>query len=150
MSRSSQRKDDLPVKTAPTQLPVHGSRTITVAAPDCASQWGNDGLDVLSTPAILGHMERLCVDTLAAHLSPGDMTVGTGVQMRHLAPTNLGQNVTFQVTADRLTRNITVSFQVTDADSRLLSDGTHQRVVINEATFRARLSGADADRRSTP
>jgi predicted thioesterase len=34
--------------------------------------------------------------------------------MRHLAPTNLGENVTFQVTADRLNRTITVSFQVTD------------------------------------
>jgi predicted thioesterase len=95
-------------------------------------------------------MERLCVDTLAAHLSPGDMTVGTRVQMRHLAPTNLGENVTFQVTADRLNRTITVSFQVTDADGRLLSDGTHQRVVVDETTFRARLSMAAADRRGAP
>jgi fluoroacetyl-CoA thioesterase len=118
------------------------NRVLTVALADCASQWGNDGLDVLSTPAILGHMERLCVDTLAEDLAPGEMTLGTGVQMRHLAPACLGQEVTYHVTAGRLDRRITMTFRVTDASGGLLSDGTHERVVVDEARFRARLAGA--------
>ena len=129
---------------------LEGRRVLTIRASDCASEWGNDGLDVLSTPAIIGHMERLCVDTLSPRLDPGEMTVGTGVQMRHLGPANLGEDVTYQVTADGSGRKISMTFQVTDADGRLLSDGTHQRAVVDKAAFLTKLQEAAISRSSTP
>jgi fluoroacetyl-CoA thioesterase len=115
---------------------------LAVTRPDCASRWGNEGLQVLSTPAILGHMERLCVDTLAPHLAADQMTVGTGVNLRHLAPARLGEAVTYEVATEAVERKMIFSFRVTSSAGLLLSDGTHQRAVVDEAAFLASLGAA--------
>ena len=118
---------------------IRASRVLVVTTPDCASQWGNDGLHVLSTPAILGNMERLCVEALAPYLAAGQMTVGTAVSMRHLIPASIGEAVTYEIAADAFDRKMSFSFRATDSSGQLLSDGTHQRAVVDQAAFLARL-----------
>lgn len=118
---------------------IRASRVLDVTITDCASRWGNEGLHVLSTPAMIGHMEQLCVDVLAPHLDDGQMTVGIAVSMRHLAPAGLGEPVTYEVGTDAVDRKMSFSFRVTDSSGRLLSDGTHQRAVVNQAAFLASL-----------
>ncbi|WP_083999919.1 thioesterase family protein [Actinomadura kijaniata] len=120
---------------------VDARRTITVAPADCATQWGNDDLEVLSTPAILGHMERLCVTAVAPHLRSGQMTVGVSVEMRHLAPTPVGEKVEFHITTALTGRRFTVTFTAADSAGRVLATGTHDRAIVDEAAFRARIGG---------
>ena len=50
--------------------------------------------DVFSTPAMVGLMERTCVDLTEPHLDPDEQTVGIHVDIYHLAPTRIGQSVT--------------------------------------------------------
>ncbi len=94
---------------------------------------------MLSTPAMIGHMEQLCVDTLTPYLHDGQMTVGIAVSMRHLAPASLGEAVTYEVATDAVEAKMSFSFRATDSSGRLLSDGTHQRAMVDEAAFLARL-----------
>lgn len=129
--------------TLPDRL--QASRVLAVTMPDCASQWGNEGLHVLSTPAMLGHMEQLCVDTLAPHLRDSQITVGIAVSMRHLAPAGLGEPVTYEVVTDAVGRKMNFSFRATDSSGRLLSDGTHQRAVVDVAAFLASLASGNRE-----
>ncbi|WP_018680224.1 thioesterase family protein [Actinokineospora enzanensis] len=107
---------------------------------DCAVGWGNEGLYVLSTPAILGNMERVCVDLMTPRLAPGEMTVGVDVHLAHLAPTPMGDLVTFEVVLDRDGRDIAVRFTATDSRGTVVSRGTHKRAVIDRDRFLARLA----------
>ena len=49
----------------PIPSDLRARESVRVAPADCASVWGNDNLQVLSTPAMLGHVERLCVKRAA-------------------------------------------------------------------------------------
>ena len=54
--------------------------------------------DVFSTPAMIGVMEGTCVRLVAPYLDEDEQTVGIHVDVRHLAPTKIGQSV--KVTAE--------------------------------------------------
>jgi len=116
-------------------------RRITVGPQDSASRWGNPGIEVLSTPAILGHVERLCADLLQPHLAPGEMTVGVQVVMNHRAPARVGEVVVIAATAADSGSRPRFDFAVKSADGELLCDGVHQRAVVDADQFRARISG---------
>ena len=118
---------------------IEGRGSKVVEEDDCAVRWGNEGLYVLSTPAILGAMEKVCVDLMAPKLAPGEMTVGVDVHLEHLAPTPMGDTVTFDVVMTCDGRNIDVDFTATDSRGTLVSRGTHKRAVINRDRFLAKL-----------
>ena len=48
---------------------------------------------VLSTPALIGCLERAAREALDPFLEPGESSVGTEIELRHLAPTPLGGTV---------------------------------------------------------
>ncbi|GAA1587068.1 hypothetical protein GCM10009678_81980 [Actinomadura kijaniata] len=94
-------------------------------------------------PGVERGMERLCVTAVAPHLRPGQMTVGVSVEMRHLAPTPVGEKVEFHITTALTGRRFTVTFTAADPAGRVLATGTHDRAIVDEAAFRARI-GAPA------
>jgi fluoroacetyl-CoA thioesterase len=125
----------------PAEDSVSGERRLAVTQEDSASRWGNSGVEVLSTPAILGHLECLCADLLQPQLAPGEMTVGVQVVMNHRAPARVGEVVVIEATAAGGGPRPQFRFRVTGADGNLLCDGSHQRAVIDADKFRARMSG---------
>jgi predicted thioesterase len=107
---------------------------------DCASRWGNDGLDVLSTPAILGNLEQVCVDALQPYLEQGQMTVGVRVEMHHRAPTPLDDEVEYRITVRTLQPKIEIEFSVVGGAGNVVCSGTHQRAVIDAVAFKRNLA----------
>ena len=92
--------------------------------------------DVFSTPAMIGLMERTCVDLTEPYLDGGEQTVGIHVDVRHLAPTKIGQSVT--VTAELLEvkdNRLRYAVSATNDQGVKVGDGTHRRAVINTKTF---------------
>jgi len=57
---------------------------------------GMEGARVLSTPHMIGYMERTCRNLVLPMLEPGHDTVGTHVNVAHLAAAPLGMMVTFK------------------------------------------------------
>src|SRR5579862_6816512 len=57
---------------------------------------GLPGARVLATPWMIGLMERTCRDAVLPLLDPGHDTVGTHVNVYHLAATPMGMTVTFK------------------------------------------------------
>ena len=100
---------------------------------------GQEGARVLATPWMIGWMERTCRDAVLPLLDPGHDTVGTHVEVYHLAATPMGMTVTFK--AEVLsTQDRRVNFKVEAWDEKeKIGEGTHQRAIINVARFTARM-----------
>ena len=100
-----------------------------------ADRWGNPGVLVLATPHLVGLFEATAVRAIKDHLEPGQSSVGTHVDIRHLKATPVGDTVTLtaEVTAvdgRRLTFNVRAEDSV-----GLAGEGTHQRVLVDLERF---------------
>jgi fluoroacetyl-CoA thioesterase len=95
--------------------------------------------DVFSTPAMIGLMEYTCVLLVAPYLDENEQTVGIHVDVRHMAPTKIGQSVT--VTAELLeVRDNKLRFALSAVNDQgvKIGEGTHRRALINTNSFAAR------------
>jgi predicted thioesterase len=92
--------------------------------------------DVFSTPAMIGLMEGTCVRLIAPYLNDHEQTVGIHVDVRHMAPTKIGQSVT--VTATLLeVKNQRMKLAVSAVNDQgvKIGEGTHRRALINTTQF---------------
>jgi len=96
-------------------------------------------LEVLSTPSLIGFMERVSFRMLEERLPDNLTSVGVSVQVRHKAPTLVGGRVRVRAEVGSVEgRRVTLQLQVED-DQELVGEGTHQRVVIDRDGFIQRL-----------
>ncbi len=124
---------DIPIGT-------RGEHTILVTSDVAINFLGLDGPRVLATPHMIGKMEMTCRNAVLPLLDPGYDTVGTHVNVAHLAATPMGMTVTFtaEVTAVNDRR---VQFRVEARDEKeKIGEGTHERAIINVAKFATRLA----------
>jgi fluoroacetyl-CoA thioesterase len=94
---------------------------------------------VLSTPWLIWFLEHAAREAVLPFLSPGESTVGTYVEVRHTAPTPVGQAVTCRarvVQAD----GATISFQLEARDGHeQIARGLHRLQVIRVDRFAQRV-----------
>ena len=101
---------------------------------------GMEDARVLSTPHMIGMMEKTCRDTVLPLLDAGYDTVGTHVNVAHLAAAPLGSRVTFRVELIGVDGR-KLEFRVAAAtEQETIGEGTHERTIINVAKFAARLA----------
>jgi predicted thioesterase len=118
--------------------------TFTVEERHLASHLGSGSIRVLATPAMIALMERTSLNLLAQHLPHGQTSVGSKVDVRHLAPTPLGMQVRIRAEIIRMD-GILVEFRVEAWDDKeQVGEGTHLRVVIDEARFLKRVAAKGA------
>ena len=89
---------------------------------------GGDG--VLSTPSMIGLMERAGIDAVQAYLPEGHTTVGFEVNVKHFGATPKGKKV--RVRAELLEvdgRKLQFKVEAHDEDKKV-GDGTHRRAII--------------------
>ncbi len=128
------------------QFPIGlaGEATAMVAPELTARHLGSGGVSVFATPEMVRLMERAAVNALAAHLAPGQQSVGTMVNVRHLAATPLGATVTARAElVEHEGRRLT--FRVSAHDGAdLIGEGIHERALIDLARFEARVAAKQA------
>jgi len=94
---------------------------------------------VLSTPNLIGLLERTAREALAPLLEPDERTVGMEIDLRHLAPTPPGQRVTCTARVIHIEKT-EVTFQVEARDGQeLIARGVHKRAVVNVESFARRV-----------
>lgn len=100
---------------------------------------GLDGPRVLSTPNMILGLERASRNAVLPFLDPGFDTVGTHVNVSHLAATPIGMTVTFRTEITSVEdRRVNYKVEAFDAKDRI-AEGTHQRAIINVAKFASKL-----------
>jgi fluoroacetyl-CoA thioesterase len=91
---------------------------------------------VLSTPAMVGLVEGVCMGLLAEHLDEGETSVGTHVCMSHDAAVGAGSVVSVWCRVSGLDRRrVDFEIGVDGPDGQQVSRGTHQRAVISTSRF---------------
>jgi fluoroacetyl-CoA thioesterase len=117
----------------------------TVTEDMTATALGSGDVAVLGTPAVLALVEAAACRALEGHLAPGETSVGSRVDLTHLAPTGVGAVV--RATADlREVDGRTLAFDVrlTDPGGEV-ARGSHVRVLVRRERFletaRRRLEG---------
>ena len=94
---------------------------------------------VLATPWLIAHLEYTARDALATCLEEHERSVGTYVEVEHLAPTLEGATVTCRARVI-LVDQMVVTFQIEAHDGvEPIARGLHRRRVIDVDRFRRRL-----------
>lgn len=96
---------------------------------------GSGTLDVFATPSMIALIEETAWRSVAPHLESGMATVGTLLNVAHVAPTPVGMTVKCEtelteVDGRRLVFSVTVSDECGE-----IGRGTHERFIINEEKF---------------
>jgi len=102
--------------------------------------FANDGMPaVLSTPHLIAMLERTARQALAPMLDVDERSVGAEIELRHFAPTPLGQQVTCTVRVIRA-EGKEILFQIEARDHQeIIARGLHKRALIKIETFARRL-----------
>jgi len=104
---------------------------------------GEDGR-VYSTPALIEDIEVTCRNLALEHLDPGEDTVGTRVELDHMAATLEGMWVDITATITALDgRAVTFNIAVRDAVDDV-ARGIHNRFVVDVEKTKARLAAKAA------
>ena len=95
---------------------------------------------VLSTPKLIGLIERTARESLYPFLSDDERTVGAEIEVRHLAPTPVGAQVTITTRVIHVeAKLIDFQFEVRD-QHEVIARGLHKRAVINVESFARRVA----------
>ncbi|MEU7611268.1 hotdog domain-containing protein [Micromonospora sp. NPDC049204] len=108
---------------------------LTVTDADTAQAVGSGDVPVLGTPRVLALAEAATVAATTTGMPPGSTTVGTRVELEHLAPTVVGRTVRAQallatVDGRRLSFEVTVS----DGD-QTVARGRVDRILVDRQRF---------------
>ncbi len=109
--------------------------TVTVTDADTAIMYGTGDVPVLATPRLVTLCEQAAVAAVSSSLAKGKTTVGTRVEVAHLAPTPVGRQVDAEATLDRVDgKRLTFNVSVQD-DRGLVAAGKVTRVVVDRDEF---------------
>jgi predicted thioesterase len=115
-----------------------------------ADRLGNPGIDVFATPALVALLEETAIACVAPALVEGQATVGTRIDVQHLAATPLGMKVTARAEVVEVDgRRLVFKVEARD-EVEPIATGTHERFILNSLDrFLARARAKQAQARGT-
>ena len=120
----------IPGTTSTREFVIDATRTIDFMGEEAR---------VYATPMLVRDIEVACRDLLLQHADPNEDSVGTRVELDHLAPTLLGMKATIKVTVSEV-KGRAVTFEVEGRDDKeAICRGRHMRFVVDVAKTRERL-----------
>jgi predicted thioesterase len=117
---------------------LNATREFTIDRERTVDFMGEDAR-VYATPMLVRDIEVTCRDLLTAHVEPGEDSVGTRIEIDHLAPTLLGMKVSIAARAIEIKgRAVVFDIQATDGKDTICR-GRHSRFVVDVEQTRQRL-----------
>jgi predicted thioesterase len=118
---------------------LRGEAGLLVSDEHTAPRIGSGAIRVLATPVMINLFEAAALDAVERLLPPGYQSLGTVLNIRHIAATPVGMKVTASATVEKV-EGRTIFFRVEARDEReIIGDGSHERVVVNVARFDERV-----------
>ena len=124
----------------PIPVGAKGTYTLRVTPAHLANQFKDAVLpQVFATPMMVTIMENAALNAVRDYLEPGESVVGTVVNVRHLAATPVGHDVTAEAVVTKVDGR-RIEFTVTArAEAEEIGPGTHERMVVDMARLTQRL-----------
>lgn len=117
-----------------------GLSELIVGEQHTAPRVGSGLVHVLATPVMINLFEAAALDAVDQHLPAGYQSLGTVLNVRHIAATPVGMKVRATAEIVRV-EGRTVFLRVKAEDEReLIGDGLHERVVVNVEKFSQRVA----------
>ena len=111
-----------------------------VTEKDTAESFGSGGASVFATPMMIGLMENAALKAVDMHLPKGHATVGTHIDVSHLAATPVGMKVHARAELIEL-KGKRLKFKVEAYDEKeQIGIGSHERYIIDIDNFMERVS----------
>ena len=118
---------------------LSGTAELLVGEEHTAPRIGSGRVHVLATPVMINLIEAAALDAVERLLPAGYQSLGTHLDVRHVAATPVGMRVKAVAEVARV-EGRTISFTVAVRDEiDLVGDGVHERVVVNVAKFDQRV-----------
>jgi len=93
---------------------------------------------VYGTPMMIMAMEVACASAVQRYLPPGWVTVGSEVNVRHLAPSPIGAKIVARAEVIEVSgRSVLFAVEAFDGE-RKIGEGQHRRGAVNLDRFRER------------
>ena len=128
------------------QIGIRGKQEITVTKEQTAKVYGSGTLEVFGTPAMIALMENTALKSVAEYIGEGNGTVGTGLDVKHVAATPVGMKVTCETELIKVEgRALTFDVKAYD-ECGLIGEGTHDRFIIIEEKFQAKANSKRRER----
>ncbi|MBO0789910.1 MAG: thioesterase family protein [Ktedonobacteraceae bacterium] len=119
---------------------MRGEATTVVVHENTAAAVGAGGVEVFGTPMMIALMENAAWQAVAQALDEGYVTVGTLVNVKHLAATPLGQHV--RATAELIEvegRRLVFHVEAHDEQQKI-GEGQHERFIVHLERFLTRIA----------
>src|SRR5919112_5995477 len=117
---------------------LRGTAEIVVGTRDTAPHVGSGKIKVLATPVMVSMMEEAALNAVEGFLPAGHQTVGTRLDITHVAATPVGMRVTAGAEVTRVDgRRLTFRVWADDEKERI-GEGTHERIVVDVSRFDVR------------
>ena len=116
----------------PIPVGAKGTFALRVMPAHLANQFKDAALPrVFATPMMVTAMENAALNAVRDYLDPNESAVGTGVNIRHLAATPVGHQVTAEAVVTKVDGR-RIEFKVTARDEiEEIGNGTHERMVVD-------------------
>ena len=117
---------------------IKGHKELMVTPDKTAKAMGSGALEVFATPCMIALMENTAFESVQAELEEGCGTVGTALNVKHVAATPVGMKVTCDTELIKVDgRALTFLVKAYDACG-LIGEGEHERFIISEEKFQAK------------
>lgn len=117
------------------QLGLSATVETVVTEKDTAMSFGSGVIDVFSTPSMIGLMEKAALSSVDLHLPKGYVTVGSYIDVRHIAATPIGMKVRAYAELIKIEgRSLTFKVEAFDEVEKI-GEGIHQRHIVNIQRF---------------
>jgi predicted thioesterase len=127
---------DLPAKLQPG---LSGRAELIVGEQHTAPRVGSGRVHVLATPVMINLFEAAALDAVDQHLPEGYQSLGTVLNVRHIAATPVGLRVLAVARILKIEgRTVHLAVEAHD-EKELIGDGLHERVVVNVEKFSLRV-----------
>jgi predicted thioesterase len=123
---------------------LEGRAELVVTEAHTAPEIGSGRIHVLATPVMINLIEAAALDAVEALLPEGHQSLGTRLDVTHVAATPVGMRATAMARVVAVEgRKITFRVEARD-EVDLIGEGTHERVVVNVARFDQRIAAKTA------
>lgn len=117
------------------ELGIKGTAETVVVYENTAAAVGSGALEVFSTPSMIALMEKASRELVQPYLEEGQSTVGTRLEVSHVAASPIGAYIHAESTLVEIDRRM-LTFEVKAyADGELIGEGRHQRCIIYAERF---------------
>ena len=125
--------------SAPLAPGLKGTAETSVTALNTAVALGSGEVEVFATPALVALMEAAAVQCVRGHLAPGETSVGTRLEISHMAATPRDMAVRAEAVLDAVEGRRLIFLVAAYDEREKIGEGRHERVVVQRDRFVAKI-----------